>query len=54
MEEFNKINPFFNYKGLLVEKTKDGYKWGNKIFKTLEELDIRIKEILDNLSKSIL
>jgi hypothetical protein len=34
-----KVVGVFNYRGLLVEKTKEGYTWNNKKFQSLEELE---------------
>jgi hypothetical protein len=33
-----KVIGVFNYRGLLVEKTKEGLIWNNKKFQSLEEL----------------
>lgn len=53
IQALQKILPF-NYKGLLVYKTKNGYKWGNKEFETLKKLDDSIDDILKKLKKSII
>jgi hypothetical protein len=34
-----KVMGFFNYRGLLVEKTKEGFTWNNKKFQSLKELE---------------
>ena len=34
-----KVVRIFNCRGLLVEKTKDGYTWNNKKFKSIKELE---------------
>lgn len=54
MEELNKILGFFNYKGLIVEKTKDGYIWNKKSYVLLSDLDKDVDELLNILKQSII
>lgn len=53
LNELNKVNPFFNYKGLIIEKIAGGYKWGNIKVKELKEIDKKIEDILNTLKNSI-
>lgn len=52
-EDLYKVLQWFPYKGLLIQKTKKGYKWGSKKYKTIEELDVAIEEARKSLSYSI-
>ena len=54
MEILDKVLGFFNYKGLIVEKTKDGYIWNKKSYVLLSDLDKDVDKLLNVLKQSII
>lgn len=54
MEILDKVLGFFNYKGLIVEKTKDGYIWNKKSYILLSDLDKDVDKLLNVLKQSII
>lgn len=44
---------FFHYKGLLVEKTATGFKWGEHTFKNIESLDSHLNNTYKSISNSL-
>lgn len=54
MEILDKVLGFFNYKGLIVEKTKDGYIWNKKSYILLSDLDKDVNKLLNVLKQSII
>lgn len=54
MKILDKVLGFFNYKGLIVEKTKDGYIWNKKSYIFLSDLDKDVDKLLNVLKQSII
>jgi hypothetical protein len=53
-ELLNRVMPFINYKGVIIERLVGGFRIGNKKYKTIAELDEAINKSFEVINKSII
>lgn len=53
-EALNKVMPFVNYKGNIIERMVGAFRYQGKIYKTISELQKAIDDNCNSIDKSIL